>query len=182
MIPIWKSWQRRSLPPLLQSNSWIKPIDWVDTSYFHGRQEKSQKFQRRIEYTGEKTGGTIFLLQPPTGAGKTSLLHTCWKLAEKAGRETADIKRTDLGNPDALRSSLRSGWGFRITGGAARAGSDFCAGSGGKPHFSWGRFILLRILNKGKTSLLLVLDEAYPVSLHKQLVYVCGGTFTEIIM
>ncbi len=170
MIPIWKSWQRRSLPPLLQSNSWIKPIDWVDTSYFHGRQGKSQKFQKRIGYTGEKTGGTIFLL------------HKCWTLAEKAGRETADIKRTDLGAPDALRSSLRSGWGFRITGGAARAGSDFCAGSGGKPHFSWGCLTPLKILNKGKTSLLLVLDEAYPVSSHKQLVYVCGGTFTEIIM
>ena len=59
------------------------PRDRKATKYFHGRKDQLDRFRNALQDAHAPDRGTLFLIQSPSGAGKTALLEECRRSREK---------------------------------------------------------------------------------------------------
>ena len=133
-------------------------FDRGPAKYFHGRKQILRDFSELVERATQADSGTTFLIQGPPGAGKTALLAECASLAQGSRWKIVDIAPPALWNPNELQQSLKPRRNFKVEGGSA--GIRFF--SFGQAEIKAGRFpqTMQKLLRKGRTPLLLTLDEA----------------------
>ena len=146
----------------------ITTRDRGPATFFHGREQEIQAFQKAQVDARASTGGTIFLIQDAPGAGKSALLHECAQRATEDGWRVAEIMNDALYDPAALadavdvpyatRSTVHREAGWRV--GLSSAVALFRRGVEGASSEYAGR-ALHKVLEAAATpnGLVLVLDE-----------------------
>ncbi len=126
--------------------------------YFHGRKQILRDFHELANDSVDAKGGTIFLIEGAPGVGKSALLHECEKLARSGGWGVAEIYPPAFWAPDTLRDFLDMRKIPKIVSMALRLGWEKIVST--ELRIDWHQRTVLKILQKGKRPLLLILDEA----------------------
>jgi len=135
-------------------------FDRGPAEHFHGRTEIIDTFNSALKAFRKKKKGTTFLIQGAPGAGKTALLDVLAQHAKKRGWKTAHITPNALWNPQDLFPILKKRRGRQIN----RLGAGADIGNIGAANVSVGietpAHTIIRLLQKQRKPLLLILDEA----------------------
>jgi len=128
--------------------------------YFHGREEIIDTFTSALELYKKENEGTTFLIQGAPGAGKTALLDVLSKHAKERGWKTAHIYPNALWNPHDLLPYLGKRSGRQITGLGLGGGIGNVIAAKLRLEIKPPAQTIIKLLQKQKDPLLLVLDEA----------------------
>ena len=128
--------------------------------YFHGRTEIINTFNSKLKRYQDKKRGTTFLIQGAPGAGKTALLDVLSKHAKERGWKTAHIYPNALWNPHDLSPCLGKRSGRQITGLGLGGGIGNIIAAKLRLEIKPPAQTIIKLLQKQKEPLLLVLDEA----------------------
>ena len=133
--------------------------------YFHGRTEIIDTFKSKLKLYRKENEGTTFLIQGAPGAGKTALLDVLSKHAKERGWKTAHIYPNALWNPHDLLPCLGKRSGRQITGLGLGGGIGNIIAAKFRLEIKPSAHTLIKLLQKQKEPLLLVLDEAQTLGL-----------------
>ena len=125
--------------------------------YFHGRTEELNQFKKLLRISIKKNKGTIFLFQGSPGVGKTALLEKCKEIAKQQDWEVASINPGGLWDVVQLKKDVGLERKIKIPKFLLRLGFSWL---GGQAELEFSQKRVLDVLKKGKTPLLLALDEA----------------------
>jgi len=131
--------------------------------YFHGREKILQTFTGFLNYYKKEKGGTIFLIEGGSGAGKTALLYQCEKIVQKKWATVA-IPLTALWDANQLAYSIKNRTSLQISEDSGQVGMGGIVNANAKSDVAVKRSSLLPVLKtlqRGRKPLLLILDEAH---------------------
>ncbi len=131
-----------------------------EARYFHGRVKILDDFKDLLGRAKAGNSGTSILIQAAPGAGKTALLHKCAELAENTGWEAVRVNTRAFWDTDTMCQSLGDGWMPLLDEIAAQGGFDKWIQIQGAAKFRLPGHTPQSIIERGKTPLLLLLDEA----------------------
>ncbi|MCY4170476.1 MAG: AAA family ATPase [Bacteroidetes bacterium] len=140
-------------------------FDRGPTEYFHGRKEIIDTFNSALEIFQKKKGGTIFLIQGAPGVGKTALLDVLSMQAKKRGWKTTHIYPHALWNANELLRYLRKRSKRQISGLSIEGDIDNAGPANLSAEIKAPVWTIIKLLQKQKKPLLLILDEAQSLGL-----------------